>query len=272
MSSDKTTRINKKFSEEFLQRLDEKPTERTNIIYQAIIFSLVLHVFFLFTTHQLTEEGSKPPKEEFIPIELEMLEPEQVEIVQQRQEEMVRRNGELKNVVANENSQQTDRVVNYRGMTQEQINQQVYNDLKNMEAEEFNRLSQEHSPVSNPNQSAGDKGKGGVKPDPNAWWKEKGSQQSYSGNVSAAFNVKGRDARQQPLPTYRCKSSGTVVIKVVVDQTGAVVETKIDEARSSMNDCLRSESEKYAAMWKFDYNASAAKKQDGTITFTFSSQ
>jgi outer membrane biosynthesis protein TonB len=274
MSSDsKPTGFNKKYSEEFLKRLDDRPTDRTSTIYQAIIFSLVLHVFFLFTTHQLTEDTSIASQEEFIPVELDMLAPEQVEQVQQLQEELIKRQGELKNVVANENSRYTDKVVNYRGMTQEQINEQVQNDLRNLEAEEFRKLQEGRPDMTVP--TPGNTGKPSgqtTKPDPNAWYKDQGQKQSYSGNVSASYNVKGRDARQQPLPTYRCKSAGTVVIRVIIDQTGKVIETKVDETKSSVNECLRTESEYYAGMWTFDYNSSAAKKQDGTITFTFSAQ
>ncbi|MFM9986947.1 MAG: energy transducer TonB [Flavobacteriales bacterium] len=274
MSDQKSVQINKKHSEEFLRRLDEKPSGATNVIYQAIIVSLIIHIFILFVTHMLTEDVPRVAEQELIPVEIDMLEPEEVEKVIQEQEALQMRQGTLRNVVANENSERTNQVTNYRGMTQAQINEQVYNDLKAMEQAEFDRL-QEGKPDFNskPSGSGQSDNKTSPRNDPNQWYKDnKGSNKSYSGNVSAAFNMKGRDVYYQPLPTYRCKTSGTIVVLVTINQAGEVVDSRIDEAKSSTNECLRSESESYARKWKFDYKGDAQKKQDGTITFTFSAQ
>ena len=272
MSEQKEVQINKKFSEEFLNRLDEKPSGATEVIFQAIIVSLIIHIFILFVTHMLTEDVPRVAEQTFVPVEMELLEPEQVDEVIQQQQELQMRQGALRNVVANENSERTNQVTNYRGMSQQQINEQVYNDLKAMEQAEFDRL-QQGKPDFTTSSSGSSSSESQPRTDPNQWYKEnKGSNKSYNGNVSAAFNMKGRDVYYQPLPTYRCKTSGVIVVLVTINQAGEVVDSKIDEAKSSPNECLRSESESYARKWKFDYKGDAQKKQDGPITFTFSAQ
>jgi TonB family protein len=99
---------------------------------------------------------------------------------------------------------------------------------------------------------------------------EQGGNTSYSGPVTATFTLSGRSIKQAPKPTYKCKGAGTVVINITVDEWGKVVSAKMDEARSSKDACLSSESVAYAQRWLF--SASGSKAQSGTISFTFSAQ
>ena len=99
---------------------------------------------------------------------------------------------------------------------------------------------------------------------------EQGGNTSYSGPVTATFTLTGRSIKQAPKPTYKCKGSGTVVINITVDEWGKVVSAKIDEARSSKDGCLSSESVAYAQRWLF--SGASSKAQSGTISFTFSAQ
>jgi TonB family protein len=103
-------------------------------------------------------------------------------------------------------------------------------------------------------------------------WYKNSSNKSSSGPVSAEYFLSGRTAKSTKKPTYRCKSAGKIVVNITVDPNGAVVGAEVDDAKSIGVDCIREESLKYAKMWTFDYNQSAAKKQNGTITFTFSAQ
>jgi len=270
MAKDKSLQLNKGRAEEFLKSLDNKASDRIAFIYQAIIVSLIAHVFILFTIQMLTEDNRLVEEQgEYIPLEMEMLD-EDTPLPEAKPQESNPRTGELKNLTANENSQQTNDQVNYRGKSQEQVNEEVYNNLKNMESEEFQRLQNGRPDVTVPNNDTGKNKKNTSRSNENDWYK-KGGEKSYSGRVSASFNVKGRDPLDQPKPTYRCKTQGTVVVKIKVAITGEVTDAEIDELKSSMDDCLRSESQKYALMWKFDYKE-GVKKQDGTISFTFSAQ
>lgn len=270
MAREKTLRLHKGRAEEFLKSLDNKASDRSAFIYQAIIVSLIAHIFILFTIHMLTEDNRLVEEQgEYIPLEMDMLDPE-TPLPEQPPQETNPRAGELKNLTANENSEQTNEQVNYRGKTQQQINEEVYNNLKNMESEEFQRLKEGRPDMTVQNRETGKTEKNSGKTNEYDWYK-KGGEKSYSGKVSASFNLKGRDPLDQPKPTYRCKTQGTVVVKIKVAITGEVTDAEIDETRSAMDDCLRTESQRYALKWKFDYQE-GVKKQDGTITFTFSAQ
>jgi TonB family protein len=271
MAQEKSVILNKTRAEEFLKSLDAKPKGRTELIYQAIITSLIAHVFVLFVTQMLTQDN-RMAEEEVIYQELEMDMIEEQMIPPDDPKEFIPRDGELRNLVANENSERSSEAKSYRGMSSAQINEQVYNDLKNMEAEEFARLREGQPDYTvQDNRSGQSSGNQQPKQSDYDWYREQQHNKSYSGRVSASYNMKGRDALDQPLPTYRCKTLGTVVLMVTINQLGQVTDARIDEARSSADECLRAESQKYAMKWKFDYKGDS-KKQDGTITFTFSAQ
>ncbi len=271
MAENKPLAFNKKNREEFLKRMEEKPTDRTHIFYQAIIVSLIAHIFILFITHMLSEDNTMVERKFYQPLEMDMIEPELMQQLPDQVAELMTRTGELRNVAANENSERTNEVVNYRGMTKQQINEQVYNDLKAMEAEEFAKLN-EGKPDVLVNQNDKNNADSKQRSKQNDWYNQKAQEKSYSGNVTAAFNMSGRDANYNPVPTYRCKTHGVVVINITINTSGEVTDARVNEPKSSLNECLRAESEMYAKKWKFNYKEGAEKKQDGTITFTFSAQ
>lgn len=72
-------------------------------------------------------------------------------------------------------------------------------------------------------------------------------------------------------PGYTCGNvNGVVVMNIVVDKGGHVIDAKIDEARSSnATFCMRKQAKKYALLSRFNFDGSAAKEQSGTITYQF---
>jgi tRNA pseudouridine55 synthase len=264
-------RINSTRADEFLRALDERPKEQWAFVYQAIIVSLVVHIFILFVTQMLTEDHrTKEEEVQYEELSMELLSEEPLPEEQQEQQQ-TDQNAALRNLVANENSERTSDARSYRGMSSSQMKEQVYNDLKAMEAEEFAKLKD-----GSPDYTVAQKSQGGqqekssFQKGENDWFKEQ-QNKSYSGPVTASFNMKGREPLDNPIPTYRCKTNGVVVVLVSIDEAGKVVEARIQEASSSTNTCLREESVKYASKWRFDYSGSK-RKQDGTITFTFNKQ
>lgn len=269
-------KLNKSRADEFLKSLDDKASGKMTFFYQAIIISLIIHVFILFVTQMLTKEhGMAKQNEVMMPLDMDMIEEQ---ALQQEdvpvEEESATRSEELRNLVANELSQRSNEQRSYSRMSKEELNQQVYDELKNMEAEEFAKLKDGRPE----DYSVGDKTQGKTeknqpkKPNDYDWYKEKKNNNSYSGNVTAKFSMGSRSNLRNPTPTYRCRTPGVVVMQVTINSLGVVSDLKIDEAKSSKDECLRTESEKYGRQWKFDAPANAPKKQDGTITFTFSAQ
>jgi len=263
-------KMNATRAQEFLRALDERPKERWTFVYQAIIVSLVVHIFVLFVTQMLTEEH-RVTEDEVIyeQLEMDMLQEEPLPEEQLPPEQQS--NAELRNLIANENSERSSEAKSYRGMSSAQMKEQVYNDLKTMEAEEFARLNDGATDYTvAPKAQGGQQEKSTYKKGENDWFKEQ-QNKSYSGPVTASFNMKGRDPMDNPIPTYRCKTNGVVVVLVTIDELGKVVDARVQEGSSSTNTCLREESVKYASKWRFDYSESK-RKQDGTITFTFNKQ
>jgi TonB family protein len=263
--------INNTRATEFLKALDDRPKERAAFVYQAIIVSLIAHIFILFVTQMLTQEH-RIAEDEVIYEELamDMLtdEPLPEEIQPENRDP---RTGELRNLVANENSDRSSDARSYRGMSSSQMKEQVYNDLKNMEAEEFARLKNGESDYTVADKTQGQGKSSDRKKSDMDWYREQQNNKSYSGPVTASFNMAGRDPLENPIPTYRCKTNGTVIVIVSIDELGKVLEARINEDKSSGNECLRGESLTYAKKWRFDYS-NRSRKQDGTITFTFSAQ
>jgi tRNA pseudouridine55 synthase len=262
--------MNSARAQEFLRALDERPKERWTFVYQAIIVSLVVHIFVLFVTQMLTEDH-RVAEEEVIYEQLEMDMLQEEPLPEEEQQPDQRSNAELRNLIANENSERSSEAKSYRGMSSAQMKEQVYNDLKTMEAEEFARLNNGAADYAvAPKTQGSTQEKSTYQKGENDWFKEQ-QNKSYSGPVTASFNMKGRDPMENPIPTYRCKTNGVVVVLITIDELGKVVDARVQEGSSSTNTCLREESVKYARKWRFDYSGSQ-RKQDGTITFTFNKQ
>lgn len=99
------------------------------------------------------------------------------------------------------------------------------------------------------------------------------SGQKVEGNVSVSYDVGNRNGMYLPKPTYRCESSGKVQVNIEVDDAGYVVKATIDHSNSTTsNECLLSESLKYAEKSKFNSSVDAPKKESGVIIYLFSSQ
>jgi TonB family protein len=274
MAQAKSTKATKKESksETLKEKLDRKPTGTSSYVLPAIVVTLVAHVWVLGIVWLLTERPFVPGNTEaqYIPMDMSMMD-ELTEPETQESQQSAEKSGPLHDLLANENSQRTSEMVNYRGMSQEQISEDVYNNLKNMEAEEFQNLKSNRPAPSANNPDPGTTNKSTSPRNTEHDWYGKPSEKSFDGKVSASYNMKGREPLYAPKPTYRCKSQGTVVVKISVGLTGEVTEATIDESKSVMDECLRTESEKYARKWKFDFK-DGQKKQDGTISFTFSAQ
>jgi TonB family protein len=263
-------KINPTRAEEFLRALDERPKEKWAFVYQAIIVSLIAHIFLLFVTQMLTEDH-RVAEDEVMYEELEMDLLQEEPLPQEQEPPQPSSNAELRNLVANENSERSSEARSYRGMSSSQMKEQAYNNLKTMEAEEFARLNDGTNDYTVTPKSQGSKQeKSTYQKGENDWFKEQ-QNKSYSGPVTASFNMKGREPMDNPIPTYRCKTNGVVVVLVTIDELGKVVDARIQEGSSSSNTCLREESVEYAKKWRFDYSSSK-RKQDGTITFTFNRQ
>jgi hypothetical protein len=105
-----------------------------------------------------------------------------------------------------------------------------------------------------------------------------GGDKVFGGNVMVEWVLSGRDPHQNNNyfvrnPGYTCGqgASGFVLVKIKVDQGGAVVAAT-SVSSSSANPCMLEQARKYALMSRFAYSKSAPAFQEGTIRYTFVSQ
>jgi len=209
------------------------------------------------------------PEAEYHELEMEMITPEKLQELPPAPPREAR-NTDLKNLVASEHSERSNETKNFRGQNQQAINDQVMQELKQMESDEFKRLTDKNGAISVADKQKKSDG-GTQKKSDLDWYREQQHNKSYNGTVAASFSMKGRDLLDNPLPTYRCKRAGKVVVRIDIDETGRVTSARIDESASDTDECLRNESLSFGSKWKFSYSGSA-RKQSGSITFTFAAQ
>jgi TonB family protein len=252
-------------AEHFLK--SSAPSRTRELVFQCIIVSLCIHVVVLFVTQMLTEDNRIAlPEPEYMPIEAELLMEEEILPTPDNEPAM---GGPLRNVLANQQSERSSEVRDYRGMTAEQMRQAGAEDAHRAAQEEAKRLADAHSPADLPTKRSNPTQPGGQKSE-HEWWNDP-NKKSYNGAVTASYSMTGRDALYDPKPSYRCKTSGTVVVKLSIDALGAVKDAQINAGASSTNECLLQESLAYARQWKFSYKEGRSK-QEGTISFNFSAQ
>lgn len=87
---------------------------------------------------------------------------------------------------------------------------------------------------------------------------------------SVSYHLEERAAKYLPNPVYTCPNSGTIVINITVNNLGEVINTNVDNLKSSTsNKCLNEQALQYAKQAKFDVLESSNDNQKGTITYRF---
>lgn len=101
---------------------------------------------------------------------------------------------------------------------------------------------------------------------------ESKSETKYSGPSVASYELAGRKASKLPIPAYRCMGAGEVTVLIVVDPSGKVIGTRIDETVSSSDGCLRSFAVRAARLSLFSADSKAPARQNGNIVYKFIAQ
>ncbi len=93
---------------------------------------------------------------------------------------------------------------------------------------------------------------------------------NYQGATYIKYNLKDRHDTKLIVPTYKCEGYGKVVVKIVVNKLGKVINAEIISADN--NSCLKETALNSALNTLFDKNINAPEKQTGTISYTFMQQ
>lgn len=94
----------------------------------------------------------------------------------------------------------------------------------------------------------------------------------YVGESSVSYNLPGRYKTYLPIPVFKCEFGGRVVVAIVVNQAGRVLEAKVVEQESKVDDCLWEVAVDAALRSEFSVDVRAPELQEGTITYNFVKQ
>ncbi len=87
------------------------------------------------------------------------------------------------------------------------------------------------------------------------------------------YMVPGRKTIYNDIPqTKECKETGRVVLDIVVDQKGNVLEAKIGRGTTTNALCLLEASKKAALNTKWNEDKNAEEKQNGKIVYNFKNE
>ena len=101
--------------------------------------------------------------------------------------------------------------------------------------------------------------------------KEERKENTYYGPTRIEYSLKGRTDRFIHVPVYKCQRGGKVVIEIVVNQEGEVINASV--ASSSTNEiCIIQTALNSAKVSFFNIDLNAVSKQKGTISYEFVSQ
>jgi hypothetical protein len=91
-------------------------------------------------------------------------------------------------------------------------------------------------------------------------------------NTTVSYFLENRWHRHLYIPTYKCQGGGTVIIDIVINQSGKVVSATIAENKSTHDQCLLEEAYHSATTAVFNSDSKSPTKQIGTITYVFLAQ
>ena len=96
---------------------------------------------------------------------------------------------------------------------------------------------------------------------------------NYSGPTRIYYNLPGRTHRYLPVPIYKCRGSGKVVLAIDVNRNGIVEKALVVGNESSTTDpCLLETAVSTALISKFNSDINSPRIQTGTLTYHFVAQ
>lgn len=234
----------------------------------SILGTIGIHVVILVWLNLQLVVSAPPVVNDRVVMQLDFSEDEEVveDPMQELENEGLENNSQLTNVAANANQEKT--TYTNQNFSQAKADQEVLDELKRMEAEEFNSIEHSEENDTKPENNKIDHNlvKEDAKPNENA---------GYGNDVkaTASYYLPNRKPQRKPTPSYKCTKEGVVTIKVKVNQKGRVVSAVIDESKTNtQNECLRTEAITYSKRWRFTQDFNDEAKKEGWIKFSYASQ
>jgi TonB family protein len=95
----------------------------------------------------------------------------------------------------------------------------------------------------------------------------------YSGPSSVYYNLEGRHKIYLPIPVFKCEGEGLIVVRIVVNRAGRVIQSKVLETESGVqDDCLYDAALQASKRTRFNVSTSSPEQQTGKISYQFVKQ
>lgn len=243
-------------------------------IYIALIAALSIHAAVLFFLSEVPQRRQFSIKE-FTEVTLaDFLNEEEEEEVLKSLEERIqdRIREDIANLVADANAEKTSERQTYVSeRSRDRIAKAVEGELRELERQTFEQLAERRREKNAANDARdGTEGDEGSSPTDAPLENYDYYGKSYNGNVTAEYDLLGREARLIHIPGYKCKGGGVVKVIIGVNPAGQVIDAEIDPSQSRYDgDCLPTEALRSARMSVFFVKSDAPKRQTGSITFRF---
>ncbi|NLA49703.1 MAG: hypothetical protein GX876_09610 [Bacteroidales bacterium] len=96
---------------------------------------------------------------------------------------------------------------------------------------------------------------------------------NYQGPTRIYYDLAGRNHQYLPIPIYKCRGAGKVVLRIAVNQKGIVESAVIIENLSTTDDpCLVETAVSTARISRFNPDINAPRIQQGTLSYHFVAQ
>jgi hypothetical protein len=100
-----------------------------------------------------------------------------------------------------------------------------------------------------------------------------GNGTSYGNGTGKSHNepylLTGRKVLNKPIPEYNCNELGRVIIQIVVDRDGNVIEANLGKGSTTNAECLVSAAKEAALKTKWNKDENAFERHIGKITYNF---
>ena len=236
-------------------------TDNVNSILGAISLHLLIVVAFLW--FKLGENRAEQKEQVLIEFNEEMLPPEETRMERpdggEGEDAMPALDNRTVHSIASNVAAKLDEEISTQKYEQQVLQELGIPSLKTQSVEQQN-LPPDENAIGQPQQDEQSESDFDV---PNVLRKD---------NTTVSYFLENRYHKYVYIPTYKCQGGGTVILDIVIDQSGKVLSALISENKSTRDPCLLEEAYRSAVSAKFNSDSSAPVKQLGTITYVFLAQ
>jgi TonB family protein len=238
-------------------------TNQVNGILATISLHLMVVIVFLWFKLGEMRENQKEAvliefNEEIRPLEDEMTKPE--DAGSEIGEDMPSLSAREMHSIASNVASKLDEEISTQKYEQQVMQELGISSLKSQGAQERDLPSEDENAIGQP---AAEENNDNALYVPNVLRKD---------NTTVSYFLENRWHHYVYIPTYKCQGGGTVIIDIVINQSGKVITAVIAENKSTQDECLQEEAYRSATTARFNSDPNSPAKQLGTITYVFLAQ